>query len=122
MRDVKEDAERGRVYFPAEELAAHGLTDADILRGEYDERFAALMKQQGERAHVYFRSGKRLLPLLDLRSRMCVNVLQGVYAEILQRIETRNYDVLSERVSLSGREKMTAIAKLWAQAAMVRPA
>lgn len=122
MRDVKEDAERGRVYFPADDLAAQGLTDADILRGEYDERFAALMRQQGQRAHVYFRSGKRLLPLLDLRSRMCVNVLQGVYAEILKRIEARNYDVLTERVSLSGREKTTAIAKLWAQAAMVRPA
>ena len=122
MRDVKEDAERGRVYFPASDLAAQGLTDADILRGEYDERFAALMRQQGERAHVYFRSGKRLLPLLDLRSRMCVNVLQGVYGEILKRIEARKYDVLTDRVSLSAREKMTAIAKLWAQAAMVRPA
>jgi phytoene synthase len=122
MRDVKEDAARGRVYFPADDLAAHSLTDADILRGDYDERFAALMRQQGERAHVYFRSGKRLLPLLDLRSRMCVNVLQGVYAEILKRIEARNYDVLTERVNLSGREKMAAIAKLWAQAAIVRPA
>ena len=122
MRDVKEDAERGRVYFPASDLAAQGLTDADILRGEYDERCAALMRQQDERAHVYFRSGKRLLPLLDLRSRMCVNVLQGVYGEILKRIEARKYDVLTDRVSLSGREKMTAIAKLWAQAAMVRPA
>ncbi|HEX5478650.1 MAG TPA: squalene/phytoene synthase family protein [Dehalococcoidia bacterium] len=122
MRDVKEDAARGRVYFPADDLAAHGLTDADILRDDYDERFAALMRQQGERAHVYFRSGKRLLPLLDLRSRMCVNVLQGVYAEILKRIEARNYDVLTERVNLSGREKMAAIAKLWAQAAIVRPA
>jgi phytoene synthase len=122
MRDVKEDAERGRVYFPADELAAHGLTDADILAGTYDDRFAALMRQQGERAHVYFRSGKRLLPLLDARSRMCVNVLQGVYAEILKRIEAQDYDVMTQRVSLSSREKMTAIGKLWLQALMVKPA
>ena len=122
MRDVAEDAARGRVYFPADELAAHGLTDADILACRYDERFAAMMRAQGERAHAYFRSGKRLLPLLDLRSRMCVNVLQGVYAGILERIEARDYDVLSERVGLSGREKLMAIGKLWAQAALVRPA
>lgn len=122
MRDVREDAERGRVYFPADDLSAHGLTADDILACRYDERFAAMMRVQGERAHDYFHRGRRLLPLLDLRSRMCVNVLQGVYAEILKRIEAREYDVLSERVSLSGREKMASIGKLWLQAAMVRGA
>ncbi|MBN9494185.1 phytoene/squalene synthase family protein [bacterium] len=121
MRDVKEDAERGRVYFAAHDLAKHGLTADDILAGVYDERFIALMRQQGMRAHRHFRSGKRLLPLLDLRSRMCVNVLQGVYAEILKRIEKRNYDVLSERVSLSTPAKLAAIGKLWAGAAVIRP-
>lgn len=122
MRDVREDAERGRVYFPADELAAHGLSADEILASRYDERFAAMMRQQGQRAHRYFRRGQRLLPLLDLRSRMCVNVLQGIYLEILNRIEARNYDVLSERISLSSREKLTSIVRLWGQAAMVRPA
>lgn len=120
MRDVKEDAARGRVYFPADELAKHGLTDEDILAGVYDERFVALMKQQGVRAHRHFKSGRRLLPLLDTRSRMCVNVLQGVYAEILKRIERRNYDVMSERVSLSTPAKLGAIGKLWAGAVLIR--
>ncbi|HWQ28488.1 MAG TPA: presqualene diphosphate synthase HpnD [Dehalococcoidia bacterium] len=121
MRDVREDAERGRVYFPKDELASCGLTPEDILACRYDERFVALMLRQGERAHTYFASGRRLLPLLDLRSRMCVNVLQGVYAEILKRIEARRYDVLSARVSLSGKEKLAAIARLWAGAVLVRP-
>jgi phytoene synthase len=122
MRDVREDAERGRVYFAAEDLSAHGLTADDILACRYDERFAAMMATYGKRAHAYFRRGKQLLPLLDLRSRMCVNVLQGVYAEILRRIERRNYDVLNERISLSSREKLTAIGRLWLRAALVRPA
>ena len=121
MRDVREDAERDRVYFAAEDLAAHGLTADDILACTYDERFAAMMQQQGKRARAYFRRGNRLLPLLDLRSRMCVNVMQGVYFDILKRIEQRNYDVLSERVSLSSREKMASIGKLWVQAALIRP-
>jgi len=121
MRDVKEDAARGRVYFPEDELAEFGLTREDILAGAYDARFVRLMRKQGERAHYHFRSGKRLLPLLDLRSRMCVNVLQGVYADILTRIEDRRYDVIRERVSLSTREKVLLIGKLWVQAALVRP-
>lgn len=121
MRDVREDAERGRVYFPADELAACGLDADDILACRYDARFASLMQMQARRAHQHFAQGRRLLPLLDLRSRMCVNVLQGVYLEILKRIEARNYDVLSERVSLSNKEKLAAIGKCWAQAAMVRP-
>ncbi len=122
MRDVREDAERGRVYFAADELAAHGLTAEDILACRYDERFAAMMAAQGERAHRYFRRGRHLLPLLDVRSRMCVNVLQGVYSELLKRIEARGYDVLSERVGLSGGEKATAIARLWGDAALRGPA
>jgi phytoene synthase len=121
MRDVKEDAARGRVYFAQEELQRFGLTADDILGGAYDDRFVALMEHYGARARRYFRSGRRLLPLLDLRSRMCVNVLQGVYFDILKRIERRDYDVYSERVGLNTAEKLLAIGKLWADAALVRP-
>jgi phytoene synthase len=117
MRDVREDARRGRVYFPAEELAAEGLSAADILACRYDARFVSFMRKQAERARSYFDSGRLLLPALDLRSRMCVNVLQGMYVRILERIESREYDVFSEPVRLSGREKLVAVAGLWAEAA-----
>lgn len=120
MRDVREDAARGRVYFAAEDLAKHGLAVDDILACGYDERFATLMRDYGERARRQFRSGRRLLPLLDLRSRMCVNVLQGVYFDILKRIERRNYDVLSGRVSLNTLQKLSLIGRLWLSAALVR--
>ena len=122
MRDVREDAARGRVYFPAEDLARHGLTRDDILACRHDERFAAMMAEQGARAREHFAAGRDLLPLLDVRSRMCVNVLQGVYFELLRRIEARGYDVFTRRVSLSGRERIAAIARLWAGAALLGPA
>lgn len=122
MRDVKEDAARGRVYFAAEDLERHSLTAEDILDCRYDERFASLMKDYGLRAREHFANGRKLLPLLDLRSRMCVNVLQGVYFDILQHIERRKYDVLTERVSLSTAQKLVLIGRLWVKAAMVRPA
>lgn len=121
MRDVKEDAARGRVYFPADDLARHGLTAEDILAGMYNDRFRALMEEYGTRARKHFASGRRLLPLLDVRSRMCVNVLQGVYRAILAGIEKRNYDVMSERVSLGTAHKLALIGGLWVDAALVRP-
>lgn len=121
MRDVREDAARGRVYFPHEELARFGLTAEEILAGTYDERFVALMRHYHRRARLYYRRGRELLPLLDLRPRMCVNVLQGVYAAILGRIAWRRYDVLSERVALSAAEKLALVGWLCLRAAFVRP-
>jgi phytoene synthase len=116
MRDVKEDAERGRIYLPLGELERFGYSEADVMASEYSEAFRRLMAFQAERARTYFAGGRRLLPLLPTRSRLCVNVLQGVYREILKRIEDRRYDVFSERVGLSGREKLLLIGKLWLQA------
>jgi phytoene synthase len=116
MRDLQEDAGRGRIYLPLDELERFGYSESQLLRGDYNEAFRELMAFQAQRARGYFASGRRLLPLLSLRSRLCINVLQGVYFEILCRIEERRYNVFSERVSFSDREKLTLIGKLWLQA------
>jgi phytoene synthase len=113
LRDLKEDAERGRIYLPQHELRDFGVSEEDILAGRMNDQFCALMRYQTRRAHKYFASGIRLLPLLPPRSRMCTSVLQGLYAEILNRIEAVNYDVYSKRVSLSTLEKTQLTAWLW---------
>jgi phytoene synthase len=106
MRDVAEDADRGRIYLPQDEMAAHGVSDEEILRGAATPRFRALMRDQGERARRYFERGERLLPLLDRRARMCVTMLSGLYREILVAIEARDYDVFGRRVALSTGRKL----------------
>jgi phytoene synthase len=106
MRDVAEDAARGRIYLPADEMGAHGVTEEDLLAGRATPGFRALMARQGERAREYFASGERLLPLLDRRSRMCVAMLAGLYREILREIEARDHDVFAGRVSLSAPRKL----------------
>lgn len=112
MRDVAEDAARGRVYLPADELALYGVDPAELAAGNAPgPAFRALMAAQGARAHEYFRRGERLLPLLDRRARMCVAMLSGLYREILAEIEARDYDVLSERVSLSTGRKLALLAR-----------
>ncbi|MDX6645309.1 MAG: 15-cis-phytoene synthase [Miltoncostaeaceae bacterium] len=106
MRDVGEDAARGRIYLPADEMAAHGVTEEEVLRGQATTRFRALMRDQGARAHGFFGRGELLLPLLDRRARLCVAMLAGIYLEILERIEERDYDVFGSRVALSTPRKL----------------
>lgn len=113
LRDLREDAERGRIYLPQQELRDFGVSEEDILAGRVNDQFRALMRYQARRARKYFASGIRLLPLLPPRSRMCTAVLQGLYAEILDRIEAANYDVYRKRISLSTLEKTQLTAWLW---------
>lgn len=106
MRDVAEDVARDRIYLPADEMAAHGVTEADLRAGRATPGFRALMADQATRARSYFRGGERLLPLLDRRSRMCVSMMAGLYEEILAEIERRDHDVFAGRVSLSAPRKL----------------
>ncbi|HVG99702.1 MAG TPA: presqualene diphosphate synthase HpnD [Miltoncostaeaceae bacterium] len=116
MRDVAEDAERDRIYLPADEMAAHGVSEEDLMDGVATGAFRRLMGEQGERARDYFARGERLLPLLDRRARMCVSMLSGLYREILDTIEARDYDVFAGRVSLSTPRKLALMGRRTASA------
>lgn len=106
MRDVAEDAGRGRIYLPQDELEAHGVSEEEVLDGIATARFRELMRDQAARARRYFARGEQLLPLLDRRARMCVAILSGLYREILKDIEARDYDVFGGRVALSTSRKL----------------
>ncbi len=113
MRDVKEDAERGRIYIPQDEIRRFGYSEEELLAGAYTEPFRQLMAFQAQRAWSFHASGARLLPLLDVRARACTATMQGIYREILQRIEAADYAVFNGRVSLSGRDKLGLTASVW---------
>ena len=114
MRDLKEDAERGRIYLPLDEMASFGYTESELMSGETNGAFRSLMGFQVERARRYFESGRRLLPLLPAQSRACPAVLLGFYSAILDRIEASGFDVYRRRVRLSSTEKLLLLARLWA--------
>ena len=115
LRDIKEDAEMGRVYLPREELRRFGYPEEALMAGETNDEFVRLMRFQVARARGYFDSGKRLLPLLPVRSRACPAVLGGLYSRVLDRIEERGYDVYERRISLPAREKLTLAVRIWLQ-------
>ncbi|MBM4406350.1 MAG: hypothetical protein FJ039_09265 [Chloroflexi bacterium] len=114
MRDVQEDAERGRCYLPQDEMAKFGYSEADAHKGVVNDAFRTLMKLQAERAREHLDAGNRLLPLITgKRARVCPAILRGLYASILKHIEERGYDVFTKRARLSAREKTWIALKIW---------
>jgi 15-cis-phytoene synthase len=110
LRDVKEDAERNRVYLPVGDLASHGLTVDGVIhravgaRPTANER--ALLKEMGRRSDAYYASAEKLMPLIDRESRPALWVLVTIYHALLKRIERADYDVFSRRASVPTIEKL----------------
>jgi 15-cis-phytoene synthase len=117
LRDVREDAEGGRVYIPAEDLRRFQLDDlAAALRGldaepRTAERLVALVRFEAQRAQEWFERGMRLVPLLDRRSAACVLAMAGIYRRLLRRIADDPQRVLRERVSVPAPEKAWVAAR-----------
>lgn len=106
LRDVGEDAARGRVYLPQEDLARFGLCDDDILAGRCDERFRALMCFEIERAHALYEESLPGLSLLHEDSRFAIGAAAEVYRGILGKVVANDFDVFSRRAHLSLAEKL----------------
>ncbi|MPY56717.1 presqualene diphosphate synthase HpnD [Streptomyces spongiae] len=106
LRDVREDAQGGRTYLPADDLAKFGCSAGFRRRiPSPDSDFAGLVHFEVRRARALFAEGYRLLPMLDRRSGACVAAMAGIYRRLLDRIEREPEAVLRGRVSLPGREK-----------------
>ncbi|EYT82844.1 presqualene diphosphate synthase HpnD [Streptomyces andamanensis] len=106
LRDVREDAEGGRTYLPADDLAKFGCSAG--FRGSTPPEgsdFAGLVHFEVRRARALFAEGYQLLPMLDRRSGACVAAMAGIYRRLLDRIAREPEAVLRGRVSLPGREK-----------------
>ncbi len=106
LRDLDEDARRGRIYLPLEELALFGYSEEELLAGRVNGPFLRLMEYQIERARLYFQSGRQLLPLLPWRARACVGLMTDIYSHILDRIQREPAAVLRQRISLSTGQKL----------------
>ena len=113
LRDIKEDAERDRIYIPQDELAEFGYGEDDLARGVINDSFKALMEFQVERARSYYERSRPLFDLVEPEARACLRGLHTAYGAILERIERNDYDVFSRRIGLSGREKFAIAARLW---------
>lgn len=115
LRDVKEDAERGRCYLPLDLMAGYGLT-FDRLQvlasGETPVRNdREMLRALGEKAEVYYASAQQLLPLIDRDSRAALWILVTIYRRLLDRIGAADYDVFSERASVPKWQKLAILGR-----------
>jgi squalene synthase HpnC/squalene synthase HpnD len=116
LRDLKEDAESGRVYLPQEDLRRFQYGADELARGVHDHRFSALMRFEIARAEDHYRRGDGLERFLERDSRPALRAMVGIYRGLLDEIKRRDGDVFTSRVRLSGwRKARIAIASLLAR-------
>lgn len=117
LRDVGEDARRGRCYLPADELAAFGLDCADVLAGgaglTRDERWRPLMAFQVGRARSLYEAATPGLSLLAADARRCAAACATGYAAILDAIEAAGYDTLTRRVHVPLHRRAALLVRVW---------
>ncbi len=107
IRDVGEDALRGRIYLPVDELQRFDVKAQELLQRQYSQRFTALMKFQAERAHALYDEALALLPAAERRSQKPGLMMASIYRTLLREIEASDFQVLHQRIAL------TPLRKLW---------
>ena len=107
IRDVGEDALRGRIYLPVSELQEFDVKAHEILQRKYSDRFTALMKFQADRAQRLYDEALALLPQADRQAQKPGLMMASIYRTLLREIERDNFQVLHQRISL------TPLRKLW---------
>ena len=113
LRDVREDAARGRIYLPLDELHAHGIDEDDILAERTPLRWRPFVQAQAARARERFAAGIAVTELIPYTAGVCVRTMAGLYLRILERIEADPYLPLRERISLSPATKLGVMARSW---------
>jgi 15-cis-phytoene synthase len=110
IRDLKEDAGMGRIYFPEEDLVRFNLSAADFTSPQV-ERMRPLLELEAERARELYKSGDELIPFVTEDSQPALWTLITIYRRLLEKIAARQYDVISSRVRLSTFEKLSILAQ-----------
>jgi phytoene synthase len=115
LRDVREDAEMGRIYLPLEDLAHFDVAVQQLQSANEDERFRALMRFEAARARSYYEESASLSELIDPQSRRSLWALRQIYLRLLKKIEKSNYSVLSCRINVPTRTKIALLLRAFLQ-------
>lgn len=114
LRDVRNDAERGRIYLPQQDMAKFGVTEEEIFHGEYSERYHALAEHLGRRARMHYAQARENLPAEDRRSMATAELMGSVYWRLLQKLESRRFNVFDHaETRLNKAQKLFLILRMW---------
>jgi phytoene synthase len=113
IRDIGEDARRGRIYIPMDELKQFNVPAADILNAKYSDNFTALMKFQTERAEKYFAQALAQLPAIDRKNQRPGLIMAATYRTLLDEIKHDNFQILHQRIALTPVRNIWIACKTW---------
>jgi phytoene synthase len=116
IRDVGEDARRGRIYLPQDELARFGVTDADLLQARYTDSFRKLMEFQVARTTALYQQAFAQLAAADHKAQRAGLIMAAIYRATLDEIVRDDYRVLDQRISLPPLRKLWLAGKTWIKA------
>lgn len=120
IRDVREDAQRGRIYLPLEDLQQFGVAEADLLGGIYNERFRAMMSFEAKRARDLYDEAAAALPPEDRAAMLSAEAMRLIYRALLEQIVRSNFKVFDRRHRLSTPRKLYLVGRAWAGSRLAR--
>ncbi len=113
LRDLKEDAARGRIYIPVEDLERFGYSERDLRENLYNAPFIELMRYEHARASSYFDKAARSLPDQDRSSMFAAEIMAAIYKELLDQIPAVQFDVLRNRLAVSKSRRLRIALRIW---------
>ena len=114
LRDVKNDAARGRIYLPLDELKKFGVSEQEILDGKFSDRYEALARSVGQRARAFYQRARQTLPPEDRRAMVSAELMGSVYWQLLLKLERGNFNVFAAKpLKLSKPHKLALIFQSW---------
>ncbi|HUG59802.1 MAG TPA: presqualene diphosphate synthase HpnD [Candidimonas sp.] len=113
IRDVGDDARRGRIYLPVDDMQKFNVKASEIIDRQHSDRFVELMRFQTERAKQCYREAMQALPEVDRRAQRPGLMMAAIYYALLDEIERDNWQVLDQRISLTPIRKFWLAWKIW---------
>jgi phytoene synthase len=114
LRDVKNDAARGRIYLPQSELNKFNVGESEILNSQYSDRYAALAAETAALAKNFYQLARQSLPPADRKAMVAAELMGSVYWELLQKLQRGNFNVFGPQpLKLSKPHKLALIFKSW---------
>jgi len=114
IRDLSEDAARGRIYLPLEDLARFGVTEDEILRGADTLELRRLLEFEVEQARSFYALAERALPAEDRAAMLCAEAMRSIYRALLERIASKGCGVVGRRHRISTPRKLYLVGRTWA--------
>lgn len=113
LRDIKTDAQHGRIYIPLEDLRRFKYSESDLLNFRYNDDFIKLMKYECDRARYFYNEANRSLTKEDKGLMFAARIMEHIYFRVLKKIEKRNYNVFEKKVRVSNIKKILITAGVY---------